>query len=298
MKNSKIPMYTDYILLTFFILMSGGSFTYGMFGSWSYLLFPVVLYIYIHRGYKITNRIIFISCLFAILYLLQTLNFGGPLTAVIQPTLQIFILALFTRIIYPNFNTIYVRIITFFAFMSLVIWCISMVPAGYNFLFNFSQGLPQFGVENLWEVREGKEVMYTCYLFSYSTLESSFSTGILRNYGPFWEPGRFTIFLTIALMIRLYNNSNRLFDRTNIILLLANITTFSTTGYIALSILFMGHILIKNMKSYVKILVSVLLTILVVWVSQLDFMGDKVASQMNDLGNTHSRFGEIGRAHV
>lgn len=288
MKNNKKSICVDYILLTFFILMSGGSFTYGLFGNWPYLLLPLVMYIYINRGYKITNRVVLITILFALLYLLQALTFGGPLTSIIQPTLQIFILVLFTKIIYPNFNTIYVRIITFFAFTSLVIWCISMVPAGYNFMFNFAQGLPQYGVENLWEVREGHETMYTCYLFSYSTFSD-----IVRNYGPFWEPGRFTIFLTIALMIRLYNNPAIFFDRTNIILLLANITTFSTTGYFALSILFLGYILIIKTKSHTKILLITLLVILISWVLQLDFMSDKVVSQMDDLGSTESRFGAM-----
>lgn len=293
MKKTVVSTYIDYILLTFFILISGGSFTYGMFGNWAYLLFPIVLFTYINRGYKVNGKMILVVVAFAILFILQALMWNGPITSIIQPTLQIFTLILFARIIYPNFNNIFTNIIYFFATTSLVIWCISMVPAGYNFMFSLSQSLPQYGVEKLWEVTDLGESMYTCYLFSYSALESGFtaSTGIVRNYGPFWEPGRFTIFLTIALMIRLYNNPK--FDRKNIILLLADITTFSTTGYIALAILFIGYVAIQKKNIGTKAIQILFIVACIVLISKLDFMSEKITDQMNDLQNTESRFGAM-----
>lgn len=293
MKKTVVSTYIDYILLTFFILISGGSFTYGMFGNWAYLLFPIVLFTYINRGYKVNGKMILVVVAFAILFILQALMWNGPITSIIQPTLQIFTLILFARIIYPNFNNIFTNIIYFFATTSLVIWCISMVPAGYNFMFSLSQSLPQYGLEKLWEVTDLGESMYTCYLFSYSALDSGFtaSTGIVRNYGPFWEPGRFTIFLTIALMIRLYNNPK--FDRKNIILLLADITTFSTTGYIALAILFIGYVAIQKKNIGTKAIQILFIVACIVLISKLDFMSEKIIDQMNDLQNTHSRFGAM-----
>lgn len=293
MKKTVVSTYIDYILLTFFILISGGGFTYGMFGNWAYILLPIVLFIYIKRGYNINGKMFLALIAFAMLFTLQALMWNGPITSIIQPTLQIFTLLLFTKIIYPNFNKIFVNIIYFFAITSLVIWCISMIPAGYNFMFSLSQSLPQYGVEKLWEVTDLGETMYTCYLFSYSALESGFtaSTGIVRNYGPFWEPGRFTIFLTIALMIRLYNNPK--FDRKNIILLLADITTFSTTGYIALAILFIGYVAIQKKNIGTKAIQILFIVACIVLISKLDFMSEKITDQMNDLQNTESRFGAM-----
>lgn len=289
MKRTAVSTYIDYILLTFFILISGGSFTYGMFSNWAYLLFPVVLFLYIKRGYKVNGKMLSVVIAFAVLFAMQAFMWNGPVTSIIQPTLQVFTLLLFARIIYPNFNRIFVNIILFFAITSLIIWCISMVPAGYNFMFSLSQSLPQYGVENLWEVRDLGETMYTCYFFSYGTIESNID--IVRNYGPFWEPGRFTIFLTIALMIRLYNNPK--FDRKNIILLLADITTFSTTGYIALAILFVGYIATLKKSVGTKFVFIAIIAIAIHQMLKLDFMSDKISDQMNDLQNTDSRFGAM-----
>lgn len=293
MKASKISIYIDYILLTFFILISGGGFTYGMFNNWAYILFPVVLYIYLNRGYKISNKMVLVVMAFALLHLLHALMWHAPITSTVQATLIIFTLVLFARIIYPNFNRIFVNIILFFAVTSLVIWCISMTPAGYKFMLNFSQGLPQYGIEKLWEVAEN-ENMYTCYLFSYYTFfQDNLLANMVRNPGPFWEPGRFTIYLTIALMLRIYNNPKNLFDKTNIILLLANITTFSTTGYIALIILFFGYIMISKKSTGTKTMLILLISIFASYILQLDFMSDKISYQANDLGNTQSRFGAM-----
>lgn len=295
MKKNSLNTYIDYLLLTFFILMSGGSFTYGMFTNWAYLIFPVVLCTYLNRGYKISGKMLIVVTAFALLYSLQAFKWNAPITSIIQPTLQIFTVLLFARIIYQRFNQVFVNIILFFATISLVIWCISMIPAGYSFMFNLSQGLPQYGVENLWEVRDLGETMYTCYFFSYGNLGNSFyaNTGIVRNCGPFWEGGRFTIFLTIALMIRLYNNPKKLFDKKNIILLLANITTFSTTGYIAIAILFIGYVAIQKKGAGTKVLLIMLISSAVIIMSRLEFMSDKIISQMNDLSNTDSRFGAM-----
>jgi len=54
----------------------------------------------------------------------------------------------------------------------------------------------------------------------------------IRNYGMFWEPGAFQVFLAIALLLEIKKDNSSLFRC--IVYSVAIITTFSTTGYIAL----------------------------------------------------------------
>ena len=74
------------------------------------------------------------------------------------------------------------------------------------------------------------------YIYTHSSL-------LQRNQSMFWEPGAFQTFVNIALLFEILK------DNTNIkkifIFTIAVITTFSTTGYIALALCFL-LLLIKN----------------------------------------------------
>lgn len=56
--------------------------------------------------------------------------------------------------------------------------------------------------------------------------------GFIRNYGPFREPGVFQMFIIISLINRIFMTKSKLWKI--IVLIIALLTTFSTTGYIAL----------------------------------------------------------------
>ncbi|MDP4119779.1 MAG: hypothetical protein Q8876_01815 [Bacillota bacterium] len=53
-----------------------------------------------------------------------------------------------------------------------------------------------------------------------------------RNYGAFWEPGAFQMYLNTALMIELFFRRKKIRKSIVIILVAAIITTYSTTGYL------------------------------------------------------------------
>lgn len=60
------------------------------------------------------------------------------------------------------------------------------------------------------------------------------STNLFRNQGIFWEPGAFQTFINLALLIIFFNDTSNIRKKyySIIILYIALITTFSTTGYI------------------------------------------------------------------
>lgn len=69
--------------------------------------------------------------------------------------------------------------------------------------------------------------------------------GLLRNYGPFREPGVFQMFIIIALTFGLFKRKKMVFSEL-ICLIVALCTTFSTTGYICLFFLMTGFFFHKN----------------------------------------------------
>lgn len=74
----------------------------------------------------------------------------------------------------------------------------------------------------------------------YNTIFSIFcqNSYVSRNYGLFWEPGAFAIFLNIALFFELFVCGPK---KTNILLLvLALLSTLSTTGYACMLLLFVS----------------------------------------------------------
>ena len=129
---------------------------------------------------------------------------------------------------------------------------------------------------------------FSLYIFS---IPQDFE-GLMRNSGPFWEPGRFTIYITLALAINLFYFKEKITSKKSLVLLLTNLTTFSTTGYVATAVLFVGYIFFSNIKKSYKFILSVILLAVVYYVGQLDFMTEKIAEQSAD-DSTWSRFGAI-----
>lgn len=69
---------------------------------------------------------------------------------------------------------------------------------------------------------------------------------ILRNWGPFWEPGVFQIYLNLSIIFLLLEEKR---DYKKIIVnIAAIISTFSTTGYIALALIIFGFYLTNCKK--------------------------------------------------
>ena len=76
----------------------------------------------------------------------------------------------------------------------------------------------------------------------------SFRTDVLvRNWGPFREPGVFQLFIIVALIYTLFKESKSSWIKP-LIFIVTIITTFSTTGYIALSFIMLSAVMINKNK--------------------------------------------------
>lgn len=106
--------------------------------------------------------------------------------------------------------------------------------------------------------------------------------GFERNCGFAWEPGLFACFLVIAIFNNLLRTKNKI--RNNVwlyILIVALLTTFSTTGYVAFFAIVVSHFVIGrvNLFSLRNIIILVLLGFAAYRVFQLPFMRDKILAK-------------------
>lgn len=134
------------------------------------------------------------------------------------------------------------------------------------------------------------------------SIPSEYSNYRLRNSGMFWEPGAYAGYINLAFMLYV-NNLGELFKKYRakvVILLIALLTTLSTTGYICLGIIFVFYVMESHVgKSAKVILLFITILFAVVLFNSLDFLGEKVVSQMETTSelsydsNEHSRFGSI-----
>ena len=101
----------------------------------------------------------------------------------------------------------------------------------------------------------------------------------IRNSGPFWEPGAFSGFLIVALIFNLLIEQ-KIKTKKNILFILAIITTFSTTGYIAMFLLLIGFILIGRKVSTKLFATASLTAIFIFSFFNLYFLSSKIADNI------------------
>lgn len=125
---------------------------------------------------------------------------------------------LFTLFVsYQEFKEVFLSIVRFLAIYSLVTFALGFIfPSIIELLPSFEKnGIPYYNA--VFSIVSG----------------SSF---VARNYGIFWEPGAFAIYLNVALYLELFENK---FDIKRVALLaIAIFTTVSTLGIVCMVILF------------------------------------------------------------
>ena len=105
-----------------------------------------------------------------------------------------------------------------------------------------------------------------------------------RNSGPMWEPGAFQGVINLAIFLL---PTDALLQRRNrarlLVMLLALLTTFSTTGYVVLFLVVLYKIARASGRSLAKVpLFALALVVAVATYTELDFLGEKVTRQFEN----------------
>ncbi|MCL1610380.1 hypothetical protein [Marseilla massiliensis] len=122
---------------------------------------------------------------------------------------------------------------------------------------------------------------HVIYLFNWmDPVKGQVYSGLLRNAGCSWEPGRFAIMVVLAIFCNLCRNGIKLKNNNNLLwLLLTLLTTQSTTGYFTVIALFLIFAIKKLTLKNAAFLILVFFPI-VYGIFKLDFMGEKITTRI------------------
>jgi hypothetical protein len=261
----------NYFLIYLLVAYSGITFFFGD----RYLLagFLIVATIFIIKKIKIDKFVLIFVGIFILLFFLQSID-----TKIIPYTTQIgWIIRILTgyfiiKIIGKDFIKFYVNLIIIFSLLSFVFYIPSVISPSFEQLL-VNKVAPKFDYHD-----RSQEIYSAAPHFIIYTINSDRHNHITaRNSGPFWEGGAFTGFLMVALIFNFILSKSLFRDIKSIILTIALLTTFSTTGYLAFGILILFFVFIYTKHLLTKF-VWIISAVILFYISytQIDFLGKKI----------------------
>ncbi len=267
----------DYTLL--FLLVATTGIPFFKVGDITFLIFSLGFagLVFLYRKLRFDKFFFFFLLLYLIVMAAQMVKFNYlPLTTYIGVLIRIFFAYLTVRILGRNFTKYYVDIIYVLSIIGFFIYIPQLIMPGFGrFLATSISPLlrnPLYAGD-IWYAPD-----IILYVFNSGV-------GTFRNCGAFWEPGAYAGFIVIAMIFQ-YLENKTITDKKSIVLILALLSTMSTTGLLALGfflVMFLGN---KVPPLYKLILIPSFLAAIVIAFTSLDFLGDKIASQM-DVSSTH-----------
>ncbi len=180
-----------------------------------------------------------------------------------------------------NLFKTYEYVLYYLAIIGLLIWSIQIILGG-DALYNYFSKIPGINSFSYGNWNGLNAIIYTIRPFSDSLLYNSL---ISRNCGYAWEPGAFACYLCLAIFINLFIPNDDSKGKIRFwVLLLALISTQSTTGYIIFTIIILFYYLSKK-RIIIFLLLPVMITALIL-IFSLPFMSNKIVSAVNETRET------------
>ena len=227
--------------------------------------FVLLGFLFFYYRKKIGKDLLILAAASIYLILFQTLYFGGGtlFTTVTLISLLVVMPYFAVKIIGPNFLKYYRDVMVAIALISMGFWIAVNVSSGLHSAIQswaISLGTyynPEFGIYN-----------DNIIVYSYEEMEHY---GFLRNPGPFHEPGAFSVFLMLAIISEIFI-TGKLISRFNLLFVIVAFYVYTT----------------RRMTLLTKVFVSAsMLAVLIYLFMTLEFLGDKISSQMEE--QTESR---------
>ncbi|MFT6834653.1 MAG: hypothetical protein ACJA0H_000685 [Francisellaceae bacterium] len=225
-----------------------------------------------HRIQFHNKSLVAVIALYISWVILQTFNIGIFYPGSIMFLGNILIAYILIRVYDFKMFFLYEKIVTFMAALSIGFWlCQVFIPSAFT-TFMIATSIHEFSQEG--------EVIANNIFFSLTSYTRGIAEGgyLPRNSGFSWEPGRYASMLLFALFfniirIKFYVLKNKSFW----ILVVALLTTQSTTGYACLLLIVLMIIFNKNIK-VAAFAAPFILIPFVVAIVFLPFMADKISN--------------------
>lgn len=202
----------DFILVIVVILLSK-SLYYESYGANILLIIFLFLLVFFERISKVKVNILLI--LYSLLLLTIVLsNLESQFSSILVLVSRIFIgIIIIYLISFHKFSEIFIKIIIIISIVSWLSWII--------IAFDIKSILPPFTSIDGRILRN--------FLF-FGVWENFIEYSVFRNAGLWWEPGAFQLFINIAFLFSIVNNTIN--KKKYLIFLITLLTTVSTTGFI------------------------------------------------------------------
>lgn len=256
----------EYLVMFFAICISGNPLFIYTESKMLYVVSAALMFgICLFKGRKLLNsKFKFWIVCSIILFLFQnTILEITSINAEINFLLRLYIAFMTASFFGHKFREVYFKVIVFVCLISLPFFILQ--ASGITFGYRFGR--------------------YNTIAIFNSVLPTSFSTGA-RNSGMFWEPGAFQGFIMLVPLLYCDKLKQlwKMHKKECIILLIALLTTKSTTGYITFAaFLFLMILLNGKINIFVK---GVLITAIIGAFSYMwsqDFMGEKIEAEYKEM---------------
>lgn len=278
--------FEDYLLMFLLMGVSGNRLFDELGGSFLYLFMVVFeLVIYGNRiGKEAWNKVLWWVVMFVVIFLGQliTLKIIGYL-ACINYIFKVITAFFAVFILKDKFAPTYFNTMVWLSKIALILWGLNVLGLYLPAVMHFSNK-----TESL--------IFYT----QPSSNRFIGSMGVLRNFGMFWEPGAYAGYLLITFFLFI----NRLdylwlnYRKSCIVLIVALLTTFSTTGYLIFAVLVLFFLNDRIKKKVVLWGISAIVLAGMFYVfNTIDFLGNKILYEYENASSMNQydiRFGRMG----
>ena len=277
----------DYLLVFLFYCVSGNPAFVGnpIFGKLMYFAMLVVLLVFSKGKFAkaAVREIIFWTALLAVIFTVQFFSLGSvSVLASLNFIIRIVCAILLAYYMNDRLPLAALKVMSAVCAVSLVFYVMNLLGVRFLELVPIST--------------QGESIVI------YTQMLDLPGDSFLRNCGMFWEPGAFAGYI-IATILLSVNNLKYIWDKYRmncIVMVLALLSTTSTTGYIALAILVI-YAVFSFSKSRKKafFLIAPFVAIILAAFLNLDFLGEKVRNELiksvevNGLQEDVSRTGSL-----
>jgi hypothetical protein len=175
-----------------------------------------------------------------------------------------------------NLFKIYEVVLFYLAIIGLLFYGVQVVLGG-DTLFSYFAKIPGMQLFSYVTGDGLNAIIYSVQPTEYSLI----TFPIPRNSGFAQEPGSFAIYLCLAIFINLFfTKSDKLSKQRFWLLVVALISTQSTTGYVIFMVIIVYYIMNENLNKMLLLLPVALVAL--IYVSTLPFMRDKIVGLINE----------------
>ena len=260
----------------FLLLSLSGLNFFSDSDSFLFFVFSFNLLLFLYKKEKIDNGFLVFLFFFIFLTIAQLIWFSdGNFKSTIGFFLRLLVAYLVIKNC-SNFLSSFLRLLFFLSLASIFFYLFFLLfPSIEDAL---------FANKHFWDNPATSEykkslIIYNIFREPLFGIDSLGLFGLPRNSGPFWEPGAFGGYLTIGIAFEMI--LFRKFSKRVFIFLIVLLTTFSTTGYMAVALFFLLYFLFLETNKKRRFLIfPPLLAGAFFLISNVEFLAVKIVDQI------------------